>query len=73
VALTSAPSWVGRSIAELDLRNRYGVSVVAAGHGTKLTAPQLRTPLGLEDRMVVAGRREDLARMRAEAAGAPGP
>jgi Kef-type K+ transport system membrane component KefB/Trk K+ transport system NAD-binding subunit len=69
LTLAAAPAWVGRSIAELDLRSRYGVSVVAAGHGTKLAAPQLNTPLRADDRLVVAGRREDLARMRAEAGG----
>jgi Kef-type K+ transport system membrane component KefB/Trk K+ transport system NAD-binding subunit len=65
--LADVPTWLGRSIAELDLRNRYGVSVVAVRHGTKLAAPQLHTPLGEGDRLVVAGRREDLARMRATA------
>lgn len=64
LTLSSAPGWVGRSIAQLDLRNRFGVSVVAVGHGAKLAAPQLHAPLGPDDRMVVAGRREDIARMR---------
>jgi Kef-type K+ transport system membrane component KefB/Trk K+ transport system NAD-binding subunit len=64
LTLSDAPAWVGRSIAELDLRHRFGVSVVAVGRGPKLAAPQLHTPLGPDDRMVVAGRREDIDRAR---------
>jgi Trk K+ transport system NAD-binding subunit len=64
VALASVPAWVGRSIAELDLRKRFGVSVVAAGRGPKLAAPQLHTPLTQDDRLVLAGRREDIDRAR---------
>jgi Kef-type K+ transport system membrane component KefB/Trk K+ transport system NAD-binding subunit len=62
LALSAAPGWVGRSIAELDLRHRFGVSVVAVGRGQKLAAPQLHTPLHRDDRIVVAGRREDIER-----------
>jgi len=66
--MSAAPSWVGRSIAELELRSRYGVSVVAAGQGTTLAAPRLHTPLDSRDRLVVAGRREDIEKMTEAAA-----
>lgn len=65
VELSAASSWVGRSIAQLELRSRYGVSVVAAGQGTRLMAPRLHAALEAGDRLVVAGRREDIARMKA--------
>jgi trk system potassium uptake protein TrkA len=68
------PDWQGRTIAQLDLRKRYGVSVIAVRSNEKVSAPQPQASLPPGARLVVAGSRPDLSRMRAEAAGrSPAP
>jgi Kef-type K+ transport system membrane component KefB/Trk K+ transport system NAD-binding subunit len=69
--MSMAPLWQERTLADLDLRNRFGVSVVAVRRrGDRMAAPHPREPLGADDRLVIAGRREDLDRLRAAAEGA---
>lgn len=55
-----APS-VGRSIQDLQVRRRSGMSVVAIVRGkTTITGPDPSEVLVVGDRLVVVGRREDL-------------
>jgi Trk K+ transport system NAD-binding subunit len=71
--LADAPHWQRRTLAELDLRNQFGVSVVAVRRrGDRIAAPHPKEPLGTDDRLVLAGRREDLDRLRAAAEGRVG-
>ena len=66
--LASAPHWQRRTLADLDLRKQFGVSVVAVRRrGDRMAAPHPREPLDADDRLVLAGRRQDLDRLRAAA------
>lgn len=66
--LASAPHWQHRTLADLDLRKQFGVSVVAVRRrGDRMAAPHPREPLDADDRLVLAGRRQDLDRLRAAA------
>jgi Kef-type K+ transport system membrane component KefB/Trk K+ transport system NAD-binding subunit len=65
-----APGWLNRSIAALDLRQRFGVTVVGIRRHDAITAPDIHVPLGTGDTLLIAGRTDDLRRVRAEAAGA---
>lgn len=52
---------VGRSIQDLQLRRRSGMSVVAIVRGkTTITGPDPSEVLAVGDRLVVVGRREDV-------------
>lgn len=62
-----------RSLAELDLRGRFGVHVIAVKRpGRRVSGrnelPDPREPLQRGDRLVVVGRKEDTARLRDDAA-----
>ena len=63
--LADATEWHGRSLAELDLRNRFGVTVIGIRRtGGQPTAPAAQYHLGPDDHVVVAGRPADLGRAR---------
>jgi Kef-type K+ transport system membrane component KefB/Trk K+ transport system NAD-binding subunit len=63
----SVPGWAGRSLAELELPAKYGVNVLAvAGEHDRVEAPQPHRPLAATDRLVLAGRKDALDRLRAE-------
>ena len=58
-----------RSLAELDLRGRFGVHVIALKRpGRRMSGrnelPDPREPLQRGDRLIVVGRKEDTARLR---------
>jgi trk system potassium uptake protein TrkA len=58
------PSLAGKSLAELDFRNRYGGSVVAIRHMDSVTvAPRADLVLAAEDIIVVIGHTEKIARL----------
>jgi Kef-type K+ transport system membrane component KefB/Trk K+ transport system NAD-binding subunit len=64
-SLADAPDWHGRTLADLHLRSRFGITVVAIRRaGAPVETPAARSRLGPDDRVVVAGRREALARAR---------
>ena len=64
VQVDSLPGWTGRTLAALDLRARYGVTVLAVGKGREgLDAPDPHRPLSEHDRVVLAGTREGLQRV----------
>ena len=59
-------AWQGRSLAELDLRRQYRVSVIAvrkADRGAAATIPDPGTVLAPEDHLLIAGNEADLARV----------
>ena len=57
--------WAGRSLADLELRGRFGVSVLAMARGhERLEPPDPNRPLTEHDRLVMAGTRDGLERMR---------
>ena len=57
--------WAGRSLADLELRGRFGVSVLAMARGhERLEPPDPNRPLTEHDRLVMAGTRDGLDRMR---------
>ncbi|MBN1488498.1 MAG: cation:proton antiporter [Phycisphaerae bacterium] len=59
-------AWVGRSLAELDFRNRYGVTVIGIRRGPdKLTTPGASDTLHPADSIIVVGGPEGVAKMRA--------
>jgi Kef-type K+ transport system membrane component KefB/Trk K+ transport system NAD-binding subunit len=66
-----AHSWHGQTIADLEVRNRFGVTVVALRAGDRMSAPNPSHPLQRGDCLIVAGSRRSIERLR-EAAVAAG-
>ena len=64
VPLQNAHEWHGRTIATLDVRNRFGVSVVAMKRGDRISAPDLHEILMPDDHLIVAGARSAIAHVR---------
>ena len=61
VAVAAHSTWAGRSLAEIDLRGRYGVNVIGIQRGEeRLTAPDPGEVLRAGDRLVVAGAARDV-------------
>lgn len=66
------PAWAGRTLAELDLRDRFGVHVLAVKRpGRRLAGrnelPDPHEPLQRRDRLVVVGHADDLATVAPDA------
>jgi Trk K+ transport system NAD-binding subunit len=67
ITVDSVPEWAGRSLVELQLPARYGINVIAvAREHDRVDAPQPQRPLTPSDRLVLAGTREALNRLRAD-------
>jgi Trk K+ transport system NAD-binding subunit len=66
IAVADQPAWDSRSLADLDLRRRLDVTVIAVRHldGT-LKAPNPHEPLAAGQRLVLAGRPAALAALTA--------
>jgi K+/H+ antiporter YhaU regulatory subunit KhtT len=65
VAVSAMAGWEGRTLAQLELPSRAGVTVVAATRGDRrLAAPDPHRPLTAADRLVLAGSAESLDRLR---------
>lgn len=61
--------WIGKSLRQLELRQKFGISVIALHDmllDTILTAPNPDAALKDSDSLLVAGRDEDLARAARE-------
>ncbi|MDP2321109.1 MAG: TrkA C-terminal domain-containing protein [Acidobacteriota bacterium] len=70
VQVETLPGWTGRTLAALDLRAQYGVTVLAVGKEHEgLDAPDPHRALSTHDRVVLAGTRDGLQRL--QAGGAP--
>ncbi len=64
IVLDAASPLVGRSLAEMDFRNRFGATVVGIGRGEdEFVTPDPHEPLRAGDRLFVAGPREMMAEM----------
>jgi len=58
-------NWKGKSLRELSVRSRYGVSVMAvkSADGDIDVAPDPGRPLGADDTLVIIGANDDLDRL----------
>jgi TrkA domain protein len=73
VTLSTGSPAAGRSIADLEIRRRTRMTVAAiARAGGTIIAPEPHEVLEVGDRLVVVGRREDLAGFIAHVVGPPG-
>ncbi len=71
-AVGERPDWPGRSIADLDLRRRFDVGVLAVLRPDgRVEAPDPRRPLAANDRLIVAGQPASLARLSGAHPSAP--
>jgi Trk K+ transport system NAD-binding subunit len=58
-------TWIGKSLAELDFRYRYGVTVIGIHRGREqLTSPRASDTLQPEDSIVVVGSPQGVAKMK---------
>jgi trk system potassium uptake protein TrkA len=74
VEVRTPSRWTGQTLAELNLRARYGLNVVAIKHADeaaqgkeprhRLQLPTPDRPLRSEDIMIIMGKDEDLAKLR---------
>jgi Trk K+ transport system NAD-binding subunit len=62
--LAGVPHWHGTTLAKLDLRNQYGVNVIAVRRGDRLEAAAPHRPLASDDHLVVAGQRAAIDTLR---------
>jgi K+/H+ antiporter YhaU regulatory subunit KhtT len=70
VAVERAAGWHGQTLAELDLRNRFGVTVVSIHRPDgQVLVPAAGYVLRHDDRLLVAGAAPELERLRAVGAG----
>jgi Trk K+ transport system NAD-binding subunit len=67
--VSALPGWAGRTLTDLELPARYGVSVLAVSRGERLEAPDPRRPLSADDRIVLGGARAGLERVRGAVSG----
>jgi Kef-type K+ transport system membrane component KefB/K+/H+ antiporter YhaU regulatory subunit KhtT len=71
VAAAAHATWPGQTLSQLELRNRFGVTVAGIKQpGGDVLAPTGDYVVHRDDRLVVAGQRDDVERL---AAGPPGP
>jgi Trk K+ transport system NAD-binding subunit len=62
LSVADAPDWAGRSLADLELPDRFGITVLALARGNdRLESPDPQRPLSAGDRLLVAGPRKALA------------
>ena len=67
VAVSGLPAWQQQSLASLQLRHRYHLTVlgIRPAHG-RLVAPDPARPLSADDHLVLTGTAAAMARLRAE-------
>jgi Kef-type K+ transport system membrane component KefB/Trk K+ transport system NAD-binding subunit len=69
VSVGSMPGWEGRTLVQLELPARHGITVVAATRGDRrLAAPDPHRTLSAGDRLVLAGTAESIAQLLKEVA-----
>ena len=65
VDLDDHPGWLGQTLAQLELRNRFGVTVAGVKRPTgEVLVPTAQYIVHLDDRLVVAGSRRDVERLQ---------
>ncbi len=65
ITVSPESPWVGKNIAEIDFRNRYGVMVIGIRRGLEqLTSPRASDVLQAYDSVVVVGSPEGVAMMK---------
>jgi K+/H+ antiporter YhaU regulatory subunit KhtT len=65
VSVRERPEWVGRTLADLELPRRFGVTVIAVATGDRPPAPaDPRQPLRLNDRLIIGAARDAFERWR---------
>lgn len=66
VPIPGQSDWAGKTLADLDFRNRYGVTVIGIRRADeKLTSPRASDKLQAGDSIVVVGSPEGVAKVRA--------
>ncbi|MDD5593703.1 MAG: TrkA C-terminal domain-containing protein, partial [Candidatus Margulisbacteria bacterium] len=64
VGTKALPNWVGQKLQELDLRNKYGVTVLAIRRGNEnILIPAWATVVEKDDVIVLYGKEESLKQM----------
>ncbi len=65
IVVSRDSAWSGRSLAELDFPNRYGVTVIGIRRGAEqITSPRASDVVQPEDSVIVVGNPEGVARMK---------
>jgi len=65
IPLDGRPDWTGKTLAELQFRQRYGVTVVGIHRGDeRLTSPGPNEQLLEQDRLIVIGTADRIAPLR---------
>lgn len=63
--LAAVPSWAGKTIAQLDIRAKYGLNIIAVKRGEEIrVSPAASYELSQGDVLIVLGHNTDLTRMR---------
>ena len=58
-------SWIGRSLKQLNVRNKYGISVIAFRRNREMiVSPNPDEPIARGDVLIVLGRGDDLSRLK---------
>lgn len=64
--LAPVSAWVGKTIAQLDIRAKYGLNIIAVKHDNEIkVSPTAGYEIGQGDILVVLGHNADLLRIRA--------
>jgi len=65
IDIVSIDSWEGKSLIDLDFRQRYGVNVIAIRHedGSMNTSPLGTDTIGKDDSLLVIGKKEAIEKL----------
>ncbi len=62
--VNAIPVWAGKSLAELDLRKKYGINIIAIKKADQInTAPHGEDVVGKSDVLIIVGQSADIARV----------
>jgi len=63
--VTALDQWIDKSIMEIDMRAKYGISIMAIKHGKEINvAPSASDMIHSEDILVVIGHKNDLKKIQ---------
>jgi len=64
VEITPLKEWIGKSLLEINIRERYGVNVMAIKHGLEINiSPNAKDIISQDDVLVVIGHNDDLQKI----------